>query len=123
MTYIKPSLDFEDDVKPGFIESICNKNYRKATFIGCSVSFANCMSGMNVINGFAKEIFEKIEENGGETKLDPSQSSLILGISAVVGVLVSMITVKYMRRKSLLLAGHILLCIFLTLVGIFIDKA
>ena len=51
----------------------------------------------------------------------PITATYFLGTAGLLGAIVSLGTVSYFTRRALLVGGHIIMMILLTLVGVFTD--
>lgn len=108
---------------PGLLVSVCHKDYRMATLVGCSVAFFNTMSGINIINGFSKQIFQEIAAKGAVSSLSPTQQNYFVGVGGFLATLCSIPAVKLTSRRGNLIGFHLLMGFALGLVALFIDLA
>jgi len=81
------------------------------------------MSGINIINGFSKQIFEEIEKKGAKSSLSPTEQNYFIGITGFVGTVIAIGAVAALKRKTNLIFFHFLMGVALALVAVFIDQA
>ena len=91
-----PSEDGDGAKKDvGLTDALLEADYRKATWFGMFLALSINLSGINVVNVYALTIFENIQKQTGDTKsLTPAQNVNFIGISNLVGALLSVYTSK-----------------------------
>jgi len=104
-------------VKPDVKSILFSEEFRSATWICISIAAYNMMSGIHIISANSTKIFDKIGEEGTYTT---SQKNYFVGISGFLGAFLSNFTVAFLTRRTLLIGGHILMCVFLLMTAIFI---
>ena len=109
--------------KPGMGASVADPEYRRATLVGCSVALFNTMSGINILTGFSKQIFEAIAERGAVSNLSPTEQNYFVGVSSFVGASLSVVSVAAFTRRTCFIGGHIIMGVMLAGVSFFIDQA
>jgi len=78
------------------------------------------MSGINIINGFSKQIFEEIEKKGAKSSLSPTEQNYFIGVTGFVGTVIAIGAVAALKRKTNLIFFHFLMGISLALVAVFV---
>ena len=62
-------------VKPDVKSTLTSEEFRSATWICISIAVYNMMSGVNIINGYSTQIFDKIGEEGTFTTSQKKKTS------------------------------------------------
>ena len=104
-------------MKPDVWSTLTSEEFRKATWVCIAIAVYNMMSGVNIINGYSTQIFDKIGEDG---TFSTSQKNYFVGCSGFLGAFFSNFTVAFLTRRTILIGGHTLMGIFLLLIAIFI---
>ena len=82
------------------------------------VAVAGVMAGCNIIFIYAKQIYDKINDSGASRSgLTPTQDTYVIGSMGLVGAILSNWTVKYFSRRALFIGFHLVMGVFLALVG------
>lgn len=99
-------------------DALFNPEYRRATWtnIGCMIFHE--LAGVQIFNLFSNTIFKNIDQNG-TGPLTPRQGVYLLGLFKVIAGTISLFTVKFFKRKTLLILGHILIAVAHAGVAIF----
>lgn len=103
--------------------AISDPKYRAASWICIALASFNQMSGINVICIYVQDIFTKIEEKGAESALSPTQQGYFIGISSVLGALISVYIILVCTRRQLFIGGHLVMMVMLGIVAISIQLA
>ncbi|XP_063369371.1 facilitated trehalose transporter Tret1-like [Cydia amplana] len=90
------------------------KNNRKALIINLVLLILNQGSGMTCVLFYATMIFESA---GAGSSIAPEISSMILGVTQLVGAIVTPFFIDKYGRRTLLLLSLPLCCLFLTTLG------
>ena len=75
------------------------------------------MSGVNIVNGYPNQIFDKI---GQEGTYSTSQKNYFVGCSGFLGALTSQFAVAYLKRRTIMIGGQTLMAILLLMIALFI---
>ena len=81
------------------------------------------MSGINIINIYALLIFKNIEDSGAQMPLSPKTMTYFIGASGFIGAYLGNFTVKLFSRRGLLINSHLVMAIFLSLVGFNVQQS
>ena len=80
------------------------------------------MSGVNIVNGYSGYIFNLIEtESGVDGYFSSQQENYFVGGSGFIGAALANLSVAFLTRRQIFIGFHLLMGIFLALVGFFID--
>ena len=85
------------------------------------VAFFNNMSGIGIINIFSTTIFENIHKGQVVRGMSLKQENYYIGLSGVIGAVLSLWTIKYLSRRAIFIGGHLIMAVFLFMVAHFID--
>lgn len=85
------------------------------------IAFFNNMSGIGIINIFSTAIFENIMNKGSVSSLSVKQENYLIGLSGLVGAIISFWSCTYLTRRTIFIGGHFLMSMCLFLVAYFID--
>lgn len=106
---------------PNLWTSLTSRDYRSASWLCISIAVYNQMSGINIVNGYSKQIFDILKNNGVESSLSPTVQNYFIGISGFTGAFIANFTVLYLSRRAIFIGGHFVMLIFLAGVGIFVQ--
>ena len=96
----------------GYGAVCCGPQYSRATFVGCSLSIFQQMTGINVIMFYSNTIFK----NAG---VPATTVTGLVGIVNFVSTLIGMVFLGYFGRKTLMLVFNVLMALDLAGLGIF----
>ena len=83
-----------------------------------SLAFFNSMSGVNIINIYAMEIFETINKHiDNPPSLSPTQDTYVIGTAGFLGAILANFIVN-IKIKRIFVGGHLFMGIFLISSGI-----
>ena len=99
----------------GYGAVCCGPKYSRATFVGCSMSIFQQMTGINVIMFYSNTIFK----NAG---VPATTVTGLVGIVNFVSTLIGMVFLGYFGRKTLMLVFNVLMALDLAGLGIFSIK-
>nr|XP_003704544.2 PREDICTED: facilitated trehalose transporter Tret1-like [Megachile rotundata] len=86
----------------------------RAFIISWGLMFFQQLSGMNAIVFYITIIFEQTG-----SALSPSTSTIIVGVTQIVSVLISSLTVDHLGRKMLLIGSAIFMCLSTFALGLY----
>eukprot|EP01016_Furgasonia_blochmanni_P045503 TRINITY_DN642_c0_g1_i3.p1 TRINITY_DN642_c0_g1~~TRINITY_DN642_c0_g1_i3.p1 ORF type:complete len:543 (+),score=73.47 TRINITY_DN642_c0_g1_i3:74-1702(+) len=103
--------------------TLFGREYRKALFFGCFISFLQQCSGMNAIMFYSTIIF-KGGRTGDEAQAEATMYTAILGVILVASAFLCGVVIDKGGRRSLLFYGEIILTVVLFAFGIlgFVDE-
>lgn len=85
------------------------------------IAVFNNMSGIGIINIFSTAIFENIKLKGAQSALTVKQENYLIGLSGLVGAILSFWSCTYFTRRQVFIGGHAFMSILLFMVAYFID--
>lgn len=85
------------------------------------IAVFNNMSGIGIINIFSTAIFENIKLKGAQSALTVKQENYLIGLSGLVGAILSFWSCTYFTRRAVFIGGHAIMSILLFMVAYFID--
>jgi hypothetical protein len=86
-----------------------------------AVGFFNNMAGIGIVNIFSTTIFENVHKGQAVRTLSIKQENYYIGLSGLVGAVLSLWTIKYLSRRTIFIGGHLLMAVLLLMVAHFID--
>jgi len=98
-------------------DALFNPQYRKGTWVNIGYMVFHELTGINVINLYSHKIFQDMKANGGG--INVRDGVTIVGIANLIASLISTQGVKYIGRRTLLIYGHIGICLAHAGVAIF----
>ncbi|XP_016773033.1 facilitated trehalose transporter Tret1 [Apis mellifera] len=110
----KDALEETNKNSVSFWILIKSKTTLKSFIIAYGLMFFQQLSGVNVVIFYTNSIFEK-----ANTGLNPSYSTIIVGVMQVLAVFVSTLIVDHAGRRILLLISIIFLCLTSCTLGIY----
>lgn len=105
----------EDIGNIGYGAVCCNPTYSRATFVGCSLSIFQQLTGINVIMFYSTTIFK----NAG---FEASTITGLVGIVNFAATLVGMVLLGNFGRKTLMFFMNVLMAVDLVSLGFFSIK-
>ena len=106
------NVKFTDTVT--YKQLICSKTYSKMLRIGVILAIFQQLSGVNAIIYYSFSIYRII----GLSTLESKIFTMMIGITSILSSLITILLLKYIGRKKLLLWGHGLLSFDLLLIGL-----
>lgn len=85
------------------------------------IAVFNNMSGIGIINIFSTAIFENIKLKGAQSALTVKQENYLIGLSGLVGAILSFWSCTLFTRRTVFIGGHALMSFLLFMVAYFID--
>mmetsp|Transcript_35141 Transcript_35141/g.47425 ORF Transcript_35141/g.47425 Transcript_35141/m.47425 type:complete len:124 (+) Transcript_35141:130-501(+) len=102
-------------------QSICDRQYRGATWACWFLVVFNQLSGVNTINIFATRLLLNIESSGsGDLPFSAATGTYIIASCNAASAILAFIPVNFFGRKTILIVGHISMSIILALTGLLI---
>ena len=98
-----------------------NSPNRSAAWMCIVIAFFNNMTGIGIINLFSTSIFEAVHKGSLARTLSLKQENYYIGLSGLVGAVLSLWTIKYLSRRAIFIGGHLVMGILLFMVAHFID--
>jgi hypothetical protein len=86
------------------------------------IVFAFNMGGVNIINIYAKNIFDSISAQGGQSSLSEQAQVSLVGLSNFIGAFVATFTVLYFTRRVLFIGGFCIIGFCMLLIAVLIPK-
>jgi len=95
-----------------------DSNYRGATWMGVFLTVALQVSGANLFNIFALQIFTEINNNE-DTSLVAINETYFMGFANFIGAFFGAVMISKFARKTVLLLGHSVMGVCLLLIAFF----
>ena len=97
----------ENDSGPSMLESFKDKNYRRASILGCMIMLLQQLSGINVLIFYSSTIFNSIQVPG-------VVGTAIVNSSNLVGAICGMLMLSCFGRKTMLVGWSFFMtaCLF-----------
>ena len=97
------------------LQSLCDPEYRRATWVNTVFMFFHEFAGINVINLYSSEIFALAKHN---SMFGPKVGTLLIGLGNVIGCVLSIATLKAFTRKGIMVWSAAMFAVLHTIVGI-----
>jgi hypothetical protein len=85
------------------------------------IAFFNNMTGIGIINIFSTTIFENVHKGQSLRTLSLKQENYYIGLSGLVGAILSLWTIRYLSRRAIFIGGHLIMAVLLFAVAYYID--
>lgn len=97
--------------------ALTDPNMRRASWVSIFVAFFNQWSGIGIVSVYCIAIFEDIHKLGAPSRLNEKQESQCIGLSCLIGSILSYFTVGLFSRRAIFMGGHFFMGIFLFIIG------
>lgn len=114
MDSIKQSLQEDALAKLPFVQSFSTPAAKKGMILALSVMLFQQFSGINAVIFYASKIFED-----AHVKLEPSQSTVIVGVCQIIATYVSTLIIDKLGRKPLLILSGAVMAISGAVLGLY----
>ena len=102
-----------------FVQAICGKKYRRASWTCFILNSFNQLSGINAINVYANRLLVQMEEEGdGTFPITPLTGTYIIGLSNAIPAIMQIGMITWLGRKTYYLLGEFFMAVFMTLCGV-----
>lgn len=101
-----PDKGEEETAKVGAWSTLFGREHRAGTWVCIFVASANTLAGVNLVNQYAKLIYDMLNEGLDDPALSPSLNTYIVGVFGFFGALMALVTVRKLSRRALFIAGH-----------------
>jgi len=92
-------------VQPSYWEALTHPNVRVSTWIACWLGATNQLTQVNVFSVFANDLLIKTDDT---FFVKEASAGALLGISGLIGCLISIGSIKLMSRRNVFLVGHLI---------------
>ncbi|CDW78529.1 sugar transporter family protein [Stylonychia lemnae] len=119
LEYLKMTSSSAKGNKVSFKESLFGKYYWRATWFCFIFSILNQLTGCNSIIWYSGAILKRMQNSSSGSTLTPKSGSMLIAVINFLGTIAAIYPIKKFGRKTLVLAGHVIMGTFMILVGLF----
>jgi len=105
--------------------TLTHQDYRNSTWMAICVATFNVLSGVCIVTVYAIIIFEKLLNNGQPkmkaARLTSKQDSYFVGLSSLLGAVLSYYSVAIFSRRAIFIGGHFVMGVLLLMSGYYIQ--
>lgn len=100
-------IEIVDDtpVQPSYWEALTHPNIRVSTWMACWLGATNQLTQINVYSTFADKL---LGLTGDKFFVSTTTAGTFIGISGLIGCILSIFTIKLMSRRNVFLIGHLI---------------
>eukprot|EP00347_Sterkiella_histriomuscorum_P013922 403362843 len=117
LKYIKMTSSSGEENRVSFKEALFGENYWRASWFCFIFAVINQLTGINAIVWYSSAILKRMQQSGGA--LSPKNGTILIGVVNFLGTCCAIFSTKRFGRKTLVLAGHLIMGTQLFLVGLF----
>mmetsp|Transcript_5278 Transcript_5278/g.8168 ORF Transcript_5278/g.8168 Transcript_5278/m.8168 type:complete len:117 (+) Transcript_5278:1022-1372(+) len=86
------------------------------------ISLFNILAGNGIINMYSTAIFDGAARMGSKSPFSAKESNQFIGLSGLLGAIISYSSVTVFSRRTIFIGGHFLMSILLFTTGLFIEE-